>query len=148
MPRRRRNVPGHSITDADSAAFDLRALRVASGTASLVSVGCRGVREERRGQDGARYCSCGFGSVGVLRRRVGSGLKPCEDDCVLPRASATAGGVGHLHESALNALRATEAEQASFRAIAAACGPHGLAAVYHLVVTAGAGLVASAWSPR
>ena len=32
------------------------------------------------------------------------------------------------------ALRATEAEQASFRAIAAACGRHGLAVVDHLVV--------------
>jgi len=25
-------------------------------------------------------CSCGFGSVGVLARRVGSGPKPCEED--------------------------------------------------------------------
>jgi hypothetical protein len=34
------------------------------------------------------------------------------------------------------ALSATEAEQASFRAIAAACGRHGLAVVDHLVVIA------------
>ena len=33
------------------------------------------------------------------------------------------------------ALSATEAEQASYRAIAAACGRHGLAVVDHLVVT-------------
>ena len=37
------------------------------------------------------------------------------------------------------ALSATEAEQASFRAIAAACGRHGLAVADHLVVVGSGG---------
>ncbi len=45
------------------------------------------------------------------------------------------------------ALRPTEAEQASFRAIAAACGRHGLAVVDHLVVTT-TGSSSSAWLGR
>lgn len=44
------------------------------------------------------------------------------------------------------ALSATEAEQASFRAIATACGRHGLAVVDHLVVTATG--FSSAWLGR
>ena len=42
------------------------------------------------------------------------------------------------------ALSATEAEQASFRTITAACGRHGLAVMDHVVVTTGG--FSSAWS--
>jgi DNA repair protein RadC len=45
------------------------------------------------------------------------------------------------------ALSATEAEQASFRAIAAACGRQGLAVVDHLVVTTGSYSSASMHRP-
>ena len=48
------------------------------------------MREETGAWMAPVSCSCGFGLVGVLPRRVGFGLKPCEKDFVLSGTSTMA----------------------------------------------------------
>ena len=60
------------------------------------------------------------------------------------QACRATGSVLVRYRRRYGALSATEAEQASFRTIAAACGRHGLAVVDHVVVTTGG--FSSAWS--
>ena len=63
------------------------------------------------------------------------------------QACRATGSVLVLYRRRYGALSATEAEQASFRAIAAACGRHGFAVVDHLVVTASGSYRSGAVAP-
>ena len=84
----------------ESAVFDLRVLRVASDAASLVPVGCGGMREE--GGEGP-----GWRPLLLLWLRIGGCTPPAgrlrpqavRRGRTSSRASAIARGVGHLHES-------------------------------------------------
>jgi hypothetical protein len=62
--------------------FDLRVLRVGSDGTSFVPVRWGGIPWDEGGVAGPRapLGAGGFGSVGVLPRQAGSGLKLCEGD--------------------------------------------------------------------